>query len=117
MLAGVFQILLAVAGVAKLIRFIPRSVMVGFVNALSILVFAAQVPHVIGVPWMVYPLLAIGIVVLVFMPKLTKVVPAPLVTIVLITGIAVVFAIDVPTVSDQGDLPRSLPELFIPTSR
>ena len=114
MLAGVFQILLAVAGVAKLIRFIPRSVMVGFVNALSILVFAAQVPHVIGVPWMVYPLLAIGIVVLVFMPKLTKVVPAPLVTIVLITGIAVVFAIDVPTVSDQGDLPRSLPELFIP---
>ena len=114
MLAGVFQILLAVAGVAKLIRFIPRSVMVGFVNALSILVFAAQVPHVIGVPWMVYPLLAIGIVVLVFMPKLTKIVPAPLVTIVLITGIAIVFAIDVPTVSDQGELPRSLPELFIP---
>src|SRR5699024_9771089 len=64
MLAGVFQILLAVAGVAKLIRFIPRSVMVGFVNALSILVFAAQVPHVIGVPWMVYPLLVLGIVVL-----------------------------------------------------
>ncbi|MCU4296569.1 SulP family inorganic anion transporter [Brevibacterium permense] len=114
MLAGVFQILLAVAGVAKLIRFIPRSVMVGFVNALSILVFAAQVPHVIGVPWTVYPLLAVGIVVLVFMPKLTKVVPAPLVTIVLITGIVIVFAIDVPTVSDQGELPRSLPELFIP---
>ncbi|MGJ5723803.1 SulP family inorganic anion transporter [Brevibacterium sp. H602] len=114
MLAGVFQILLAVAGVAKLIRFIPRSVMVGFVNALSILVFAAQVPHVIGVPWMVYPLLAIAIVVLVFMPKLTKIVPAPLITIVIITGIVVVFAIDVPTVSDQGELPRSLPELFIP---
>ncbi|WP_432789180.1 SulP family inorganic anion transporter [Brevibacterium sp. K11IcPPYGO002] len=114
MLAGIFQILLAVAGVAKLMRFIPRSVMVGFVNALSILVFAAQVPHVIGVPWMVYPLLAIGIVVLVFMPKLTKVVPAPLITIVVITGIVIVFAIDVPTVSDQGELPRSLPELFIP---
>jgi SulP family sulfate permease len=114
MLAGVFQILLAVAGVAKLIRFIPRSVMVGFVNALSILVFAAQVPHVIGVPWMVYPLLALGILVLWFMPKLTKIVPAPLVTIVLITGITVVFALDVPTVKDQGELPRSLPELFIP---
>lgn len=114
MLAGVFQILLAVAGVAKLIRFIPRSVMVGFVNALSILVFAAQVPHVIGVPWMVYPLLTIAIVVLVFMPKLTKIVPAPLITIVIITGIVVVFAVDVPTVSDQGELPRSLPELFIP---
>lgn len=114
MLAGVFQILLSVAGVAKLIRFIPRSVMVGFVNALSILVFAAQVPHVIGVPWMVYPLLVLGIVVLVLMPKLTKVVPAPLITIVLITGIAVVFALDVPTVGDQGELPSSLPELFIP---
>jgi SulP family sulfate permease len=114
MLAGVFQILLAVAGVAKLIRFIPRSVMVGFVNALSILVFVAQLRHVIGVPWAVYPLLALGIVVLVLMPKLTRIVPAPLFTIVLITGIAVVFAIDVPTVSDQGELPRSLPELFIP---
>src|SRR5699024_4635945 len=112
MLAGVFQILLAVAGVAKLIRFIPRSVMVGFVNALSILVFAAQVPHVIGVPWMVYPLLVLGIVVL--MPKLTTVVPASLIAIVLITGIAVVFALDVPTVGDQGELPSSLPELFIP---
>ncbi|MDK8434861.1 MULTISPECIES: SulP family inorganic anion transporter [unclassified Brevibacterium] len=114
MLAGVFQILLAVCGVAKLMRFIPRSVMVGFVNALSILVFAAQLPHVIGVPWMVYPLLGLGILVLVVMPRLTKIVPAPLITIALITGIAVVFAIDVPTVSDQGELPRSLPELFIP---
>nr|WP_181276033.1 SulP family inorganic anion transporter [Brevibacterium oceani] len=113
-LAGVFQILLAVCGVAKLIRFIPRSVMVGFVNALSILVFAAQVPHVIGVPWMVYPLLVLAVIVLVLMPKWTKIIPAPLVTIVVVTGIAVAFALDVPTVSDQGELPRSLPSLFIP---
>lgn len=114
MLAGVFQVLLAVLGVAKLMRFVPRSVMVGFVNALSILIFAAQMPHLIGVPWMVYPLLILGLGVLVLMPKLTKIVPAPLVTIVLITGVAVTFALDVPTVSDQGELPRSLPELFIP---
>lgn len=114
MLAGVFQILLAVSGVAKLMRFIPRSVMVGFVNALSILVFSAQLPHVIGVPWLVYPLVALGIVVMVLLPKITKVVPAPLVAIVLITAITVLFAIDVPTVRDQGELPRSLPQLFIP---
>ena len=56
------QIVLGLLGVAKLMRFIPRSVMVGFVNALAILIFLAQVPHLIGVPWLVYPLVAVGIV-------------------------------------------------------
>ena len=55
-LAGIFQIILGVSGVAKLMRFIPRSVMVGFVNALAILIFISQVPEMLGVPWMVYPL-------------------------------------------------------------
>ena len=114
LLAGVFQVLLAVLGVAKLMRFIPRSVMVGFVNALAILIFSAQVPELIGVPWMVYPLVAAGILIMVFMPRLTKAIPAPLVSIVIITAAAVVFAINVPTVGDKGELPRSLPELFIP---
>jgi len=113
-LAGIFQVLLAVLGVAKLMRFIPRSVMVGFVNALAILIFTAQVPHLIGVPWLVYPLVAIGLVILVFLPRLTKVVPAPLVAIVLLTVATVVTALNVPTVGDQGELPRSLPSLFIP---
>ena len=114
LLAGVLQILLAVVGVAKLMRFIPRSVMVGFVNSLAILIFSAQLPQLIGVPWMVYPLVAGGLVIMVFMPKITKVVPAPLVSIVIITATVVVFAINVPTVGDQGELPRSLPEFFIP---
>ncbi|KQQ00025.1 MULTISPECIES: SulP family inorganic anion transporter [unclassified Rathayibacter] len=113
-LAGVFQIVLGLLGVAKLMRFIPRSVMVGFVNSLAILIFTAQVPNLIGVPWLVYPLVAIGIVIMVVMPRLTKVVPAPLVAIVLITAAVVVTAIAVPTVGDQGELPRSLPELFVP---
>ncbi|HEX5204829.1 MAG TPA: SulP family inorganic anion transporter, partial [Actinoplanes sp.] len=60
-LGGVFQVVLAVAGVAKLMRFIPRSVMVGFVNALAILIFTAQLPHLIGVPWLVYPLVAVAL--------------------------------------------------------
>lgn len=114
LLAGVFQVLLGVLGVAKLMRFIPRSVMVGFVNSLAILVFLAQLPHLIGVPWAVYPLVALGIGIIVLLPRLTTVVPAPLVSIVVVTAIVVVFAVAVPTVGDQGELPRSLPELFIP---
>ena len=114
LLAGVLQIVLAVLGVAKLMRFIPRSVMVGFVNALAILIFTAQLPQLIDVPWMVYPLVAVGLLIMVFMPKITKVIPAPLVSIIIVTAAVVVFAINVPTVGDQGELPRSLPELFIP---
>ncbi|WP_293878528.1 SulP family inorganic anion transporter [uncultured Brevibacterium sp.] len=114
LLAGVLQIVLAVFGVAKLMRFIPRSVMVGFVNALAILIFMAQVPELVDVPWAVYPLVAVGLVIMIFMPKITKVIPAPLVSIVLVTAAVVVFAINVPAVGDKGELPRSLPELFIP---
>jgi SulP family sulfate permease len=113
-LAGIFQILLALLGVAKLMRFIPRSVMVGFVNALAILVFISQLPHLIGVPWLVYPLVAGGILIMIVMPRITKVIPAPLVSIVLVTAVVVVFALGVPTVGDEGELPKSLPELFFP---
>ncbi|MBT2517966.1 SulP family inorganic anion transporter [Streptomyces sp. ISL-90] len=113
-LAGLFQLVLGVLGVAKLMRFIPRSVMVGFVNSLAILIFSAQLPHLIGVPWLVYPLVAVGILIMVIMPRFTKVVPAPLVAIILITIAVVVTAINVPSVGDQGELPESLPELFIP---
>ncbi|SDQ08865.1 SulP family inorganic anion transporter [Leucobacter chromiiresistens] len=113
-LAGLLQIVLAVCGVAKLMRFIPRSVMVGFVNALAILVFSAQLPQLIDVPWAVYPLVALGLLILIAMPRLTRIVPAPLVSVVLVTAVALVFAIQVPNVGDQGELPRSLPELFVP---
>ncbi|MBK5238542.1 MAG: SulP family inorganic anion transporter, partial [Actinomycetales bacterium] len=113
-LGGVIQVVLGVLGVAKLMRFIPRSVMVGFVNSLAILIFIAQLPHLLGVPMLVYPLVAAGILIMVFMPRITKVVPAPLVAIVILTAITVFAAIKVPTVGDQGTLPTSLPELFIP---
>lgn len=114
LLAGVLQILLAVCGVAKLMRFVPRSVMVGFVNALAILIFMAQMPQLIGVPTIVYPLVALGLLIMIFLPKITKAVPAPLVAIVVVTGIVAAFSLNVPTVGDQGELPRSLPQLFIP---
>ena len=113
-LAGIFQVILGVIGVAKLMRFIPRSVMVGFVNALGILIFTSQLPELIGVPWLVYPLTVLGLLVIYLLPRLTKAVPAPLVSIVLVTLIVVVFALNVPTVGDKGELPESLPSLFIP---
>lgn len=113
-LAGAFQIILGLLGVARLMRFIPRSVMIGFVNSLAILIFAAQLPQLIDVPWAVYPLVALGLLIMVFLPRLTRVVPAPLIAIVLVTGIVVVMAINIPTVGDQGELPTSLPELLVP---
>jgi SulP family sulfate permease len=69
LLGGLIQIALALAGVARLMRFIPRSVMVGFVNALAILIFLAQVDHVVDVPWGVYPMIAVGIAVIVGFPR------------------------------------------------
>src|SRR5687768_4625689 len=113
-LAGIFQIIFGVSGVAKLMRFIPRSVMVGFVNALAILIFMSQVPELINVPWLVYPLVGLALVIVFGLPKLTNAVPAPLVAIVALTLLTVFAGIAVPTVGDQGDLPESLPALFIP---
>ncbi|WP_219416561.1 SulP family inorganic anion transporter [Pseudonocardia nigra] len=113
-LGGLLQVLLAVAGVARLMRFLPRSVMVGFVNALAILIFIAQLPYLSGVPWTVYALAAVGLAVMVGLPRLTTAVPAPLVAIVLLTVFTVSAGVIVPTVGDQGELPDSLPVLGIP---
>ena len=113
-LAGILQVVLGLLGVAKLMRFIPRSVMVGFVNALAILIFMAQIPQLIGVPWLVYPLVVVGLLIMAVMPRLTKVVPAPLFAIILLTGAVLLFGWQVPNVGDQGELPRSLPSLFFP---
>ncbi|SFS31469.1 SulP family inorganic anion transporter [Saccharopolyspora flava] len=113
-LGGLFQVVLGALGVAKLMRFVPRSVMVGFVNALAILIFMAQVPELIGVPWAVYPLFAAGLVIMVLFPKLTKVIPAPLVSIVALTAVTIAAGIAVPTVGDKGALPSSLPVPGLP---
>ncbi|MGX6511168.1 SulP family inorganic anion transporter [Rhodococcus sp. SJ-2] len=113
-LAGLLQILLSILGVAKLMRFIPRSVMIGFVNALAILIFTAQLPHLIDVPVLVYPMVAAGLAVMFFLPKITTLVPAPLVAIVLLTATALIFGWGIPNVGDEGELPESLPALFFP---
>lgn len=114
MLAGILQIILAMLGVAKLMRFIPRSVMTGFVNALGIMMFTAQLPHLRDVPWMAYVLVGVGLVIMLVLPRLTTVIPAPLVTILVVTVLAIAFGWEVTDVADQGELPTSLPGLFIP---
>ncbi|MFI6638748.1 SulP family inorganic anion transporter [Streptomyces sp. NPDC050504] len=113
-LAGVIQVALGVLGVARLMRFIPRSVMVGFVNSLSILVVVGQVPELRSVPWAVYPLVAAGVALLMLLPRVLPSVPAPLVSIVLLTVVTVTAGISVPTVGDKGALPSSLPVPGLP---
>jgi SulP family sulfate permease len=112
--AGVIQVVLGLSGVARLMRFIPRSVLTGFINALAILIFMAQLPHLLGAPWPVWALVAAGLVVIIVVPRITKAVPAPLVAIVGLTAITVAFGLSVPTVGDMGALPDSLPWLALP---
>ncbi|MGW4634075.1 SulP family inorganic anion transporter [Nocardia sp. NPDC004415] len=114
LLAGVIQVVLSVAGVARLLRFIRPSVMAGFVNALAILIFLGQLPHLIGVPWLVYPMVAVALVALVGLPKLTTAVPAPLVVIIVLTAVTMAFSLRVPDVGDEGALPTGLPTLGLP---
>ncbi|MEU2349348.1 SulP family inorganic anion transporter [Modestobacter sp. NPDC049651] len=114
LLAGVLQVVLGLLGVARVMRFVPRSVMVGFVNALGILLFTAQLPQLTGVPWLVYPLAAGALAIIFLLPRVTTAVPAPLVAIVVVTVVTVTAGIDVPTVSDEGELPTSLPTLGLP---
>jgi SulP family sulfate permease len=110
-LGGVFQLVLGFLGVARLMRFIPRSVNVAFVNALAILIFTAQLPNLFGddVPLVVWPLTALGVALIIGVPFLTKAVPAPLIAVVVVTAITMVFGVAVPTVGDEGALPTALP--------
>jgi SulP family sulfate permease len=114
-LGGIIQVALAWLGVARLMRFLPRSVMVGFVNSLAILILLAQLPQLLGVTWAVYPLVAAGLVLIYGLPRLTTAVPSPLVAIVVLTGLTVTAGLVVPTVGDEGELPSSLPMFAIPS--
>jgi sulfate permease, SulP family len=108
-LAGVIQIIFGLAGLARIMRFIPRSVMIGFVNALGILIFSAQVPHILNVPWLVYPLFALTIAIVLIMPRLTTAIPAPLVAIVVVTAIVMAGHLTVPNVGGEGSMAPGLP--------
>jgi sulfate permease, SulP family len=115
LLAGFVQVALGLLGVARLMRFVPRAVSIGFVNALGILLFVAQWPNLEHVPPAVYALVAGGLAIIFLFPRINKVIPSPLVAIVVITAITVGFGMGaVPTVGDKGALPHSLPALGLP---
>lgn len=107
MLLGVFKI-------AKLLKFIPRSVMIGFVNALAILIFKAQIPHIFGISKWPYVFAAITLLIVYIWPVFIKSIPAPLVAIVALTAAAIYTGADVGTVGDLGQITRALPTLGIP---
>jgi len=113
-LMGVFQIFGGWLKLARLMRFVSQSVVTGFVNALAILIFLAQLPQLVGVTPVTYGLIALGLAVIYLFPRLTKVIPSPLVAIVVVTVIAVVFRLDARTVADLGELPSTLPVFGLP---
>ncbi|KNH20632.1 hypothetical protein ACS78_17520 [Priestia megaterium] len=113
-LTGVIQLLFGIFKIARFMKFIPRSVMVGFVNALAILIFMAQVPHFVGISTMTYVFVALTLVIIYVLPRFTKAVPSPLVAIVVMTIIAIFGGFNLRTVGDLGEITKSLPLFSIP---
>jgi len=113
-LTGLLQILAGWLHLGTLMRFVSRSVINGFVNALAILIFMAQLPELINVSWVVYAMTAAGLGIIYLFPLLTKSIPSPLVTIVVLTAVAIGFGLDIRTVGDMGELPDSLPVFLFP---
>ncbi len=114
-LTGVIQVLAGALRLARLMRFVSRSVMTGFVNALAILIFLAQLPELRDVNWLTYPMVAAALAIIYLLPRITRAVPSPLIAIVVLTIVSVVFGLDqLRTVSDMGELPSSLPMFLLP---
>ncbi len=114
-LAGLIQIVAGVLKLGDLMRFVSRSVITGFVNALAILIFLAQLPELINVSWLTYVLVAAGLGIIYGFPFITKAIPSPLVCIIVLTGLALFFGWDnVRTVGDMGELPDTLPVFLLP---
>jgi sulfate permease, SulP family len=113
-LTGVIQIIIGLLKLGKYMKFVPRSVMVGFVNALAILIFTAQLPHFVGESWVMYAMVAGALAIIYLFPRVTKAVPSPLIAIIVITLIAVMSGSTVRTVGDMGELTQALPMFLIP---
>jgi sulfate permease, SulP family len=117
-LTGVFQILFGVFKLARQMRYVPRAVMVGYINALAVLIFLAQLPQLdpskVNQYWLVYLITALSLGIIYLLPLLTKVVPSPLVALFVMTNATIFFRLDVPTVGDMGQLPNTLPIFLLP---
>ncbi|TDS72065.1 SulP family sulfate permease [Pantoea sp. PNA 14-12] len=113
-LTGLLQLLAGYLRLGSLMRYVSRSVVTGFINALAILIFMAQLPELTHVSWQVYALTAAGLGIIYLFPRITKAIPSPLVCIIVLTAISVWLHLDVRTVGDMGRLPDSLPVFLIP---
>ncbi|WP_066358165.1 SulP family inorganic anion transporter [Aliarcobacter cryaerophilus] len=117
LLTGVFQIIAGYLQLGRFMSFVPRAVVIGFVNALAILIFMAQLPELINVTWHVYALTIVGLGIIYlfpYIPKIGKILPSPLVTIITLTLIIYFFGIDIRNVGDMGQLPDTLPIFLFP---
>jgi sulfate permease, SulP family len=113
-LTGVLQIVAGWIRLAALMRFVSRSVITGFVNALAILIFLAQIPELINVTWHVYAMTAAGLGIIYGLPLFTRAIPSPLIAIILLTGVVMFTGMDIRTVGDMGQLPDTLPAFLLP---
>ena len=113
-LTGVIQIFAGLFKLGALMRFVSRSVVTGFVNALAILIFMAQLPELIDVTWHVYAMTAGGLGIIYLFPYINKTLPSPLICIVVLTGLSLWLGLDIRTVGDMGELPDTLPVFLIP---
>jgi high affinity sulfate transporter 1 len=113
-LTGIIQIVMGALKLGKLMKFVPRSVMVGFVNALAILIFTSQITHFVGESWVMYAMVVGALAIIYLLPRFTKAVPSPLVAIIAITVIAVLSGSSVRTIGDMGELTQTLPFFLIP---
>lgn len=115
LLTGILQMLAGVFKLGNLMCFVSRSVVTGFVNALAILIFMAQLPEFSGQGWLMYAMVAGGLVIIYGFPRLTTAIPSPLVCIVVLTGISMALGLDgLPTIGDKGELPATLPVFLWP---
>ncbi len=117
LLTGVLQIGAGYLRLGSLMRFVSRSVVTGFVNALAILIFMAQLPELTNVTWQVYAMCAAGLAIIYlfpYMPKVGRVIPSPLLCILSMTAVAMYFGLDIRTVGDMGELPDTLPIFLWP---
>nr|WP_040209007.1 SulP family inorganic anion transporter [Neobacillus jeddahensis] len=113
-LTGVIQIIMGALKLGRLMKFVPRSVMTGFVNALAILIFSAQLPHFVGESWQMYAMVAGALAIIYILPRFTKAIPSPLVAIIVMTAIAIFTGSDVRTIGDMGELTSKLPVFLLP---
>ena len=116
-LTGFIQIIIGYLKLADLLRFVSKSVINGFLNALAIIVFMAQMPHLIDVSWHVYVMVAVGLLIVYLFPRIPvigSILPSPLVTVIVLTVACLLLEWDIPTVGDMGELPSTLPIFLLP---